>query len=42
VPFVGRFIPQAPAVNEKPPVPAELFQLKSLIWTDLPGSRIIP
>jgi hypothetical protein len=35
VPFVGRFISQAPAVNEKLPVLAKVTNLKKLIWTGL-------
>jgi hypothetical protein len=40
VPFVGRFIPQAPAINEKLNVPAELFKLKRLIWAGLGRNNI--
>jgi hypothetical protein len=35
VPFVGRFISQAPAVNEGLPVMAKVTNLKKLIWTGL-------
>ena len=39
VPFVGRFISQAPAVNEKLPLLAKVTSLKTLIWTGVKFSR---
>ena len=35
MPFVVRFISQAPAVNERLPVLAKVTNLKKLIWTGL-------